>query len=55
MHLLRGWSGGKLFVVPGWQYRFVAALLPKLPTGLRLLIERRATQSRYRQLVESGK
>jgi uncharacterized protein len=43
--------GRKLFVVPGWKYKLVAALLPKLPVGLRLAIERKSTRSRYRQLT----
>ena len=51
---LRGLDRGKLFVVPGWQYKLVAFLLPKLPTGLRLWIEGRATKSRSRQLLEGA-
>jgi len=33
----------KFLVVPGWRYRIVVALLTKLPVGLRLAIEARAT------------
>lgn len=45
---LRGLERGKLFVVPGWPYRLVVALVPKLPVRLRVWLEQRATRSRRR-------
>jgi short-subunit dehydrogenase len=45
---LRGLERGKLFVVPGFPYKFVTALVPKLPTGLRVWIEQRSPQSKGR-------
>lgn len=46
---LDGLARGKLFVVPGRMYRLIAALIPKLPTRLRLMMEARVTRSRYRE------
>lgn len=51
---LRGLETGRVFVVPGWQYKVVAWFIPKLPVWLRLAVERRATKSRSRQLLDSG-
>ncbi len=36
---LDGLRRRKLFVIPGWQYRLMAAALTKLPTGWRLALE----------------
>jgi uncharacterized protein len=38
----------RLFVIPGLRYRLIAALMTKLPAGLRIAIERRSPQSRGR-------
>ena len=51
---LAGLERGKLFVVPGWQYRFIAAVMPKLPVRLRVFVERKVTRSRYEQLVRQA-
>ncbi len=45
---LRGLERGKLFVVPGFPYKLVTAIVPKLPAGLRVWMERRSPQSRGR-------
>jgi short-subunit dehydrogenase len=36
---LRGLHQRKLFVVPGWYYRALVSILPKLPSALRLVVE----------------
>ena len=36
---LRALKQGKLFVVPGWKYKAIVALVSKLPTPLRLAFE----------------
>ncbi len=36
---LDGLRTGKLFVIPGWRYRLITALLSKLPSALRLQVE----------------
>ncbi len=38
----------KLFVVPGWPYKLIVGLIPKLPVGMRLRIEGSSPQSRNR-------
>jgi len=45
---LAGLRRRKLFVVPGWQYRFFAALATKLPVRLRLIMESRSPYARAR-------
>jgi short-subunit dehydrogenase len=45
---LRGLERGRLFVVPGRMYKLVTAILPKLPAGLRVWMERRSPQSKGR-------
>jgi uncharacterized protein len=47
---LDGLRRRKLFVVPGWRYRLVAAIFPKLPTPLRLAVESRTARGRLREL-----
>lgn len=39
---------GKLFVVPGWPYRLLTAVMPKLPVGLRLRAEAASPHSKSR-------
>lgn len=39
---LRGLDQRRLFVVPGWRYRLVTMLFPRIPTGLRLALEARS-------------
>jgi uncharacterized protein len=41
---LRALHSGKLFVVPGWRYRWVVNLSSILPIPLRLLLERAASR-----------
>jgi len=36
---LRGLETGKLFVVPGWIYRFFTAVISRVPTSVRLKLE----------------
>jgi len=43
---LQGLRHGKLYVIPGWRYRVMTALLTKLPTRLRLAVEMRASKAR---------
>ncbi|MCS7042834.1 MAG: SDR family oxidoreductase [Bryobacteraceae bacterium] len=43
---LRGLEAGKLFVIPGWQYRIGAALGELLPFGLRVWLERKSPHKR---------
>lgn len=43
---LRGLESGKLFVIPGWQYRIGAALGELLPFGLRVWLERKSPHKR---------
>ncbi|MGC8884555.1 MAG: SDR family NAD(P)-dependent oxidoreductase [Bryobacteraceae bacterium] len=43
---LRGLEIGKLFVIPGWQYRIGAALGELLPFGLRVWLERKSPHKR---------
>ena len=45
---LRGLDRGKLFVVPGIPYKLVTAIVPKLPAGVRVWMERRSPQSKGR-------
>jgi len=48
---LAGLRQKKLFVIPGWRYRWLAAVVSKLPTAVRLLVESRTTKARQRQLI----
>ncbi|HLN04345.1 MAG TPA: SDR family oxidoreductase [Bryobacteraceae bacterium] len=48
---LDGLRRGKLFVIPGWRYRFLTSLLTKLPTPWRLAVEARASKARGRAVV----
>jgi len=43
---LAGLSRGQLYVIPGWRYRVLCALITKLPTSLRLHVEARASRRR---------
>ena len=36
----------KLFVIPGWQYRMLTMIVPRLPSALRLAIEAKAPNRR---------
>jgi len=48
---LDGLRRGKLFVIPGWRYRFLTSLLTKLPTPWRLAVEARGSKARGRAVV----
>jgi short-subunit dehydrogenase len=39
---------GKLFVVPGWQYKLVVAVGTKFPAALRLALQARSPHTRSR-------
>ena len=43
---LDGLRRRKLFVIPGWRYRLLTAVLSKLPVGLRLAVESRSADRR---------
>lgn len=43
---LDGLAKRKLFVVPGWRYRFIVSFLNSLPTPLRLAVERKSSRAR---------
>ena len=45
---LRALRSGKLFVVPGWRYRWIVNLSSILPIPIRLLLERAASRRRSR-------
>jgi uncharacterized protein len=51
---LEGLRRRKLFVIPGWRYRLIVAVMSKLPTGLRLAVESAATRGREKQLTASA-
>ena len=36
---LAGLDSGKLFVIPGWPYRLITMILPRIPTSLRVRLE----------------
>ncbi len=48
---LEGLSRGRLFVVPGWRYRFLTSLVSVLPSSMRLMVESAMTQARRRALT----
>jgi uncharacterized protein len=41
---LAGFSAGHLYVVPGWRYQAIVAILPRLPVRLRLAVLSAATK-----------
>jgi short-subunit dehydrogenase len=45
---LQGLKNGQLYVIPGWRYRLLTAVISKLPSKLRLAVE----QARGKQRVE---
>jgi uncharacterized protein len=47
---LDGLRRRKLFVIPGWRYRVLTTFLTKIPTALRLTVERVGTRSRQREM-----
>jgi short-subunit dehydrogenase len=51
---LRALARDRLFVVPGWPYRLAVAVVPKLPAGFRVWLERHLTRSRHRELRNSA-
>jgi short-subunit dehydrogenase len=48
---LDGLRRRKLFIIPGWRYRVLTAVLSKLPSSLRLLVEAKGTTGRQRELA----
>jgi uncharacterized protein len=50
---LDGLRRGKLFVIPGWRYRLLTAVLSKLPIGVRLAVESRTERRRQQFLKPS--
>ena len=47
---LEGLRQRKPFVIPGWRYRVMTAIITKLPIRLRLAVEARATRARQKAL-----
>lgn len=43
---LRALEGGRVFVIPGWKYRFIARLAELLPARWRMALERRSPHKR---------
>jgi short-subunit dehydrogenase len=43
---LRALQLGKLFVIPGWRYKAIVSLISKLPTSLRLSLEKAGPRKR---------
>jgi uncharacterized protein len=52
---LEGLRRGKLFVIPGWRYRVLLALLTKLPSSLRIALEARSGKARIEAKLENPK
>jgi short-subunit dehydrogenase len=46
---LQAYASGKLFVVPGWRYRLLVALVTKLPASLRIALEAGRSRKRPRR------
>lgn len=46
---LEGLARRKLFVIPGWRYHLLTTFLSRVPTAVRLQVERIASQLRSRQ------
>ena len=47
---LAGLRKGQLYVIPGWRYRLLTAVVSKLPSSLRLAIEQRTGKGRVTEL-----
>lgn len=45
---LQGLRDGKLYVVPGWPYRVLVAILPKLPISLRLAMQAASPHQKHK-------
>ncbi len=54
MASLDGMRQRKLFVIPGWRYRFLASLFSKLPTRMRLAAEAAGGRARLREVPASN-
>lgn len=52
---IEGLRRRKLFVMPGWRYRLLTAILPRLPSGLRLAVEGVAGRGRAREIAVETK
>ncbi len=50
---LDGLRRKRLYVVPGWRYRFLTSLVSKLPTSLRLAVETVGTRVRGTKRLEA--
>jgi hypothetical protein len=47
---IEGLAQRKLYVIPGWRYRLLTTFLTKIPTPLRLYVERVGTRRRQRAM-----
>jgi hypothetical protein len=43
----------QLFVIPGWRYRLLTALISKLPSAIRLRVEAVGGRMRAKQILEA--
>jgi short-subunit dehydrogenase len=43
---LQGLKNGQLYVIPGWRYRLLTAVISKLPSKLRLAVEQAGGKQR---------
>jgi short-subunit dehydrogenase len=50
---LEGLRRGKLFVIPGWRYRVLLAVLTKLPSSVRVALEAKSGKARIEAKLES--
>jgi short-subunit dehydrogenase len=50
---LDGMRRGKLFVIPGWRYRWMVALMTKLPSAMRLQVEAVGGRVRAQQIAQA--
>ena len=51
---LEGLRRKKLFVIPGWRYRVLVALLTKLPSSLRVALEAKTGKARIEAKLQSA-
>ncbi len=50
---LDGIRRNKLFVIPGWRYRWLTSIISKLPTATRLQVEQAAGKRRTQQILQA--
>ncbi len=50
---IQGMRRNQLFVIPGWRYRLLTALISKLPSAIRLRVEAVGGRMRAKQILEA--